>query len=1720
MFICSAGWGRIFLFGSFRVGSIYFQLIFIDNQDQGVDLDAWVELDLHLGASKLAARDMAHPGGGTKFVSVNLNKSYGQQQHHHSSSYSSRTARGPNSYHHGGGGMVLLSRPRSSQKNGPKLSVPPPMNLPSLKKEHEKFDSLGAGGGSIGGGIPGSSLRPSSSGMGWTKPVTLQEKEDLALPPNGVPDHDVHVGGVDGLSSKVVGPSMRSSISGSPSVAVERSSVLRGEDFPSLGATFPVAPGPLQKLKDRSTHKLKQVLSDVETAASGLREGPNMSSHVDLHPQHMLSSRHRFSNEVRENEGENASLGSSQMHEHSRKGDDYFAGPLPLVPLNPRSDWADDERDTGHGLIHRGKDHGFVKNDSFWEGDIDVLRTSYLPLNSGNSYYDQWTLHDSETGNISSSQVPKAGSHGRDVRTPSWEGREGNSWRASSPLSKDNVSMHEAGIDRIRFAGRPSSIGIEMKKDNKYVPSLSRDVLQTDVNGQGGKLPWNNSRDHYGGDHILHHNLTSQPSIGSRGSPFIDAGHKYTKEKRLMTKTEKLFSEDPILKDFGDGWDPLPGNILGVVKRRKDVPKDTDFRDPVRESFEAELERVQKMQEQERRRIIEEQERALELARREEEDRARMAREQEEMQRKLEEEAREAAWRAEQERLEALHRAEEQRIAREEERHRILMEEERRKQAAKQKLLELEERIAKRQADATKDGSKSSLADEKVSELVEDSARLRETENFVSDGGDWDDSERMAERIVTPASSDSSSFNKPFEMRSRPNMSRVSSSAFTERGKPTNTWRRDPFENGNSTTFPMKGTDNSLYGPKHEASFGGKSFSRKEFYGGAGFGTSRNYSKGGESDFQMDGYSQNRGQRWNLASGDPFNRNTDVDHEFPENLANKFGDVAWGQGHPHSNPYPLYSDQYYHHPEADGPYSFGRLRHSMRQPRVPPPPLLASVHTHRVENERPGPSILLDGVSYDSAGRGEPNIQVDYDSGHQEDVEMGSVNTVVEQKPDQEATLRCDSLSSLSVSSPPDSPVHLSHDDLDESSDYPLKSAAIEDGDFLMTGKTGQVNIMTIPSSVSSGIDDKEWTLDNNSGLQEQEEYDEDDLGYREDDAREGEDENIHLLEEFEDMHLEDKTSANVMDSTVLSFSKEARVQLSNDELEISSQKEVSAFPAQMVSAGVKESFERDGHTYFHADGSPQVTIKPQETETGMQDAVTKPSDKMDDNSRSHVLSSHQATSSGSTSVVLQSAGHTVMSSAPAFPTQAELPVKLQFGLFSGPSLIPTPVPAIQIGSIQMPLHLHPHTLGPVPQSPIFQFGQLRYTSPVSHGAVSLTPQSMSFLHPNIPANFPMQSGEDDSVHNLEKLNNLSVSMGTRQGLVPRPSNLSEGHVPGEANPLPAREIREHPAMTQPGDMDLTVGEHNSMSSLQGEELVAEKEVAKNNRLLSKSKEWEDQAQIGAAPPQAGKQDKDFSGSKFRGSISSSRGKHYIFKVKNDSTKSAFPDSETSQSDGAGHQKRQRHLARRAEFRVRDNGERRQTANFGSADQLGLGDRSNMNGRNALVPARSGSRKAMTNRVAKHTLESEGKASVSTNIQELQCGNGAEMTRKESSMKGQVVQQPHSIEGSSKRDTRKEDVDTSLQSGVVRVFEQPGIEAPSDEDDFIEVRSKKQMLNDKREQREKEIKAKSRASKVLFLISWIILAADFLGYRLIILVLSARHLEDHDLLSNLLYLPV
>ena len=228
----------------------------------------------------------------------------------------------------------------------------------------------------------------------------------------------------------------------------------------------------------------------------------------------------------------------------------------------------------------------------------------------------------------------------------------------------------------------------------------------------------------------------------------------------------------------------------------------------------------------------------MEIARREEEERQRLAREQEEHQRRLEEEAREAAWRAEQERLEAISRAEEQRLAREEEKQRILMEEERRRQAAKQKLQELEERIARRQAEAAKADGAADVQGEKRPAIAKERDVSR-ADDFAA----WEDGERMVERITNTASSDSS-VSRPFDMGSRALSVAEGSFAFADRGKSFNSWRRDVFENGSSSSFFSSEHENGYQSPRRDTFVGGRAFPRKDFYGGSGYIPSRGYYRG------------------------------------------------------------------------------------------------------------------------------------------------------------------------------------------------------------------------------------------------------------------------------------------------------------------------------------------------------------------------------------------------------------------------------------------------------------------------------------------------------------------------------------------------------------------------------------------------------------------------------------------------------------------------------------------------------------------------------------------------------------------------------------------------------------------------------------------------------------------------------------------------------------
>ncbi|KAA8531702.1 hypothetical protein F0562_006581 [Nyssa sinensis] len=1735
---------------------------------------------------------MANPGGvGTKFVSVNLNKSYGQPSHNHppySSSYGQAAASRARPGSHGGG-MVVLSRPRSSQKAGPKLSVPPPLNLPSLRKEHERFDLSGSGSGSAGGSASGSGSRPTSSGMGWTKPgtIALQEKDgsgdafvrsgaDNTQVVDGM-DQSVHA--IDGVtrggsvymppSARFTGVGLSVSASARANVLpVEKAMVLRGEDFPSLQAALPVTSGPAQKQKDSSHQKQKHVVG--EELSDEQRESSHSNPLVHMRPQGQIS--HQTGrNGSNQSVGEGHGLGSLHMAEQARKREEYFPGPLPLVRLNPRSDWADDERDTGHGFADRNKEQGFAKSEAHWDREFDMPRSSVLPHKPPHNLFERWGQRDDDTGRGSSSEVPKVDSYRRDIKTPSREGKEGNSWR-SSTFSKDGFNVQEVVSDRNGVDARPVSLNQETGKENKYVPPPFGDNVRDGGvtgnrdsafgrrvmgHGQEGRQQWNqtlesfssrgaerNTRDRYGseqsnryrGDSYQNNPVSkSSFSSGGKGLPMNDPILNFGREKRAFSKSERPYVEDPFLKDFGstgfDERDPFSGGLVGVIKRKKDV-KQADFHDPIRESFEAELERIQKMQEQERQRIIEEQERALEQARREEEERRRLIREEEDRRRRLEEEAREAAWRAEQEQLEAIRRAEELKIAREEEKQKILMEEERRKQAAKQKLLELEARIAKRQAEVGNGDNFAAVADEKVSAAVEETNVSK-----AVDLDNWEDSERMVERITTSASSDSSVLNRPFDMDPRPSPSRDGSSGFLDRGKSVNSWKRNAFETGNSSSFLLRDQENGHQSPRRDASVGGRVFPRKEFYGGAGYMSSRTYFKGVMQEPHMDDYTQLKGHRWNPpGDGDSYSRNLEIDSDFDENLTEKYGDVGWGQGRSHGNPRYSYPERLYPNSEADELYSYGRSRYSMRQPRVLPPPSLTSMHkaSFRGENERPGPSTFVnDEMHSNHAVRSESTVQTGYYGGHSEKLEPSQIVDVQqettmteEQKLDKGTTPRCDSQSSLSVSSPPNSPIQNSHDDLDESGDSPVISAAAEGKEIpsgnesvVLNAESGKDNLMTASGSISAG-DDEEWTLENNEELPEQEEYDEDEDGYQEEDEVHEHDENIDLTQEFEDMHLGVKGSSHMMDNLVLGFDEGVEVGIPGDEFERNSGNEESTFGVAEVSVGIIEQgpvdgIWGDGQSLQPVNSSPQVSIDSsslnmQETEKAIQDSVVQPIanasrtsvafDLLDsvNGSSSSGLSAQHTVPSSVNMVSHSSSGQTVISTVAAGPSQADLPVKLQFGLFSGPSLIPSPVPAIQIGSIQMPLHLH-SPVGPSlahihpSQPPLFQFGQLRYTSPISPGILPMAPPSMSFVQPSVQGHYnlnqnlggplPLQPSQDPSSQNLMKDDIPSLAVDDQPGLVSRPLDLSNENVSKGLNSFSVRESAKGNAIIHKSRAEISrAGEKKVMSETgpQAEDKGHRDTVVKNYVRSSNERGSEGQLQMGPASSQPISSGKDFSGSKAQGPLSGSKGKKIAYSVRNSGLRSSFPVSEVSRSDSSGFLRRPRRTIQRTEFRVRENVDRGQSLGLVSSNNSGLDDKSNFNGRGVGIFVRSGSKKSVvSNKPLKQLVDTEcsssGPACSQVIGSESRDYKGA---GKEALAKSQSI--THSGEGNLKRNIcSEEDVDAPLQSGVVRVFKQPGIEAPSDEDDFIQVRSKRQMLNDRREQREKEIKAKSRVTKTL-----------------------------------------
>ncbi|KAL8473182.1 hypothetical protein ACS0TY_030127 [Phlomoides rotata] len=1711
---------------------------------------------------------------GSKFVSVNLNKSYGQQYQpsHYShfsgggSSYGQAATAGRgragNGGGGGGGGMLVLSRGRGgAQKVASKLSVPPPLNLPSLRKEHEKFDMSGPGGSGPGAGT-GSGSRPSSSGVGWTKPVAtaapLLEKNDSGVDTVGTDGMNDTAGASRGGVGSYMPPYARSTGAGlvGPASAsrdslpsAEKAMLLRGEDFPSLQAARPVSSGASQKQKDGLSQKHKQVVHEELT--KNTEDSYHLGPMADVHPMGQSSG---STDRSRENGGAIHGRVGGQMGDQTRKQEEYFPDPLPLVRMNPRSDWADDERDTGHGFVERGRDIGYSNNESYWYRDFDLPRPSILPHKPALNQYDRRGQRDNETGKNFSSEVLKMDPYNKDLRAPSREGKEVNNWR-TSPLSKDGFSSQEMGNNRVDIGARMVSNN-NMSKENKYIPPHYGDTVRDgntminrdsafgrrDFGHLGQQMQRNSStesfnnrgvdrnpRDRNIAEHShrfrvdnFQNNTSSKPSLASSGRrPPTDTILGMGRNKRF-SNSDRPFSEDPFLGDFDsagfDERDIFSESLVEVIKRKKDAAKSTDFHDPVRESFEAELERVQKMQELERRRVIEEQERALEQARREEEERQRRVREEEERQRRLEEEAREAAWRAEQEQLEAHRRAEEQRIAREEEKKRIQLEEERRKQAAKQMLLELEAKMARKHAEGAKDDVSASktIVDEKLDAVVK--------ENYICRSVDldtWEDGERMVENVTSSSSFESFAHNRPAEMSSRPYPSRESSSNSLDRGKSINSWKRD-VENVTGLHSPLSEQETGHYSPRRDAIGVGRAGPRKEFHGGAGYMPSRAYLKTGVQESYSDEFGYQKDHRWNPSgNADSFGKFREMDSEIHD-IAGKYGDNGWGQGHTRSVTHQPYQERLYPNSESNDLYPYARSRYSVRQPRVLPPPSLASAQrpNFRGVGERSGPSTFLDnGIHYTNATRTESTRQTDYYGSNHVGLEPSDIFGLQQENSTCEGQKlnngsRCDSQSSLSVSSPPTSPPHLSHDELDESGDSLVTSTLAEGKRNLLTGsgsvahngKSGNSTMMIVTDSVSA-VDDEEWALENDDTMQLQEEYDDDEDGYREEDeVRERDHENVELDQKFDRLELEESDSPHVMDNVVLGFDEGVEVVIPIDDIEknIGDQERSFGIPdgsvAIMEEKGIVDGFPcneqnllttNDSHR-TSADSSCGKVLEKSALQGSIGHHVGAPYSE----ATSDLIDGAQKTVSSSSGDLTSASSQTInLPFSSSAENQGDLPIKLQFGLFSGPSLIPSPVPAIQIGSIQMPLHIHP-PVGPSithmhsSQSPMFQFGQLRYTSPMSQGILPMAPQPMSYLQPNMLGHINMNQNaggsgtheppRDTSRQNATKGEKPSFSINNNTNFVSLSLQQSDGSLSFGLNTVLKADTHDDISAVHSSSSGVSGpgnGKLKSDSGSQAEEKGQHHAASKSYLPASKAKGSEGKLQPVQPIMPAVAVERNSSGPRGLGPLSGGRGRRFAYAVKNANTRSSVHIHDMP-PESNGFQRRPRRTVQRTEFRIRDN-DRRQAPAPVSSSTAGFDGKPTYMGKTVGVFTRSGSKRStVSNRIMKQRIESEPLASGNIISQDVKLGDRTvKETGNDLSIRSR--NNSHPGEANMRRNGSEEDVDAPLQSGVVRVFKQSGIEAPSDEDDFIEVRSKRQMLNDRREQREKEIKAKARSTKAL-----------------------------------------
>lgn len=1525
---------------------------------------------------------MSHAG---KSVSVNLNRSYGQYA---PSQHGGRPSR-PAPPSTGGGGMVVLSRGRGPSAAKPKLSVPPPLNLPSLRKEHERFDGTAA---TKGRGVSSAPARSAGAVAGWTKPAPASEK-----PPGSVP--------------------LTSDVARHPSYGFqEKSNVWRGEDFPSLKAA--VAPPPPPPVQQRR--------KDSDEARAATPEARHMP--LGMRPQVMPSR----GNEPLASSGGTGAGG----HASVEKAQKHDLGPLPLVRLRYDSNWADDERDTGLSLPERdSKERGFGRSE---------------PMIPGHNLYGAMR------------EPLKNESFRKDLVAANKEGEQDSLWRPLGP--SHNIERTD---DRPYSAGKGSSGQIYRERlsngSSKDLWNTNREPALRSYGQNGAELygsarlgetageRYSDNSNHWYRGSSFHNNAVSkmQPVLGYKGLLLNEPVPKFGREKPLIGSPVK-----PLVED--GSFDSIAAVNLSSIKKKKEAIRPSDFHDPVRESFEAELDMILRVQEQERQRVVEEQARVREIAQKQEEEREKLIKEEEERRRLVEEEAKQAAWQAEQETLEAARRAEEQRIAREEEKMRVAIEEERRREAARRKLLELEARIARRRAESElSDGNLTSATNDKLALGALKERDLSQSTN----AGERHDINRTGEHINTSSSSESSSLNRYSDTVPRVlHTLGDGNSCFVDREHAYQS-ARGAFED----------QENPYYSPRHDL-FGPRrgTFPKKNSYDGFGALSVRPTSRGQTTDspWALEDYRHGRVPRWDTPrENECFDKQPDFDTEFFN--SDKFGGAAWLPSSSHGSPGAQQGDRMFPNSEANDFSSFTRSRYSMRQPHVPPPPVVTSVHRSAVNaSAQRANSSFIDGGTRESSSKDDEQTThsqyvAAYEEASHQHGTLGEDIVASEQQNGDRASSMLGSQSSLSVSSPPSSPPHVSHDEMDVSGDSPALPTS-SDGDRTVVSDNGHAtstldaaNISRInTSSMACHMEDDEWPSEHNEAKQKQDEYDEEGNSYQVDEINGADDENLDLDGEF--------AEPVGMEPVILGFDEGVQVEIPlNNELELTSVKSTEREVG--VHSGVME--QELGR------GSVGQLVTVTEAEKALQDLALDQANTSTDESDGHPSSSTAVSSSKLPQAPLT---NPIMSSTSGVINQNEVLVNLQFGLFSGPSLIPTPVPAIQIGSIQMPIHLHnqinPFVAQMQPSSaPLFQFGQLRYVRPIAQNVPSHSQAMPSIQLPT--------ATQHTSKHNASGGLPNEMKHDAYQN-VPR-ELASSSYI--DKSVLPAAKlpcVMEHSNFHQPnapanGPIADINGFHSHLHldrSLIGENATfgISKAEAQPNHDFSLKRNHKHTAN-NRESSHVGSDGKALSSRKVPGAVSGGRGRKYVYAVKESHMGSADSVVEPFHKDSRGFPRRSRRNIRRTEFRVRENLEKNQTQ---ASESFIYGEQNETNGSAREASVRNLNRK-------------EGDKSLMTNDTSDVIGAGSSSApanyyskTERSVQKAPSYERSHGGNKKSRAGAVPEGrANTSLQAGAVRVVKQQGIEVPVDADGFIQVRSKKQIMSVRREQREKENRSKLRMSK-------------------------------------------